>query len=167
MAAGVLPHGKGRGNKALSKRGLAHPSVGQPPLGEPLPHPRIFRAISKWHYLSYPMADEIKDWRLKLRYGKLTTPYKHYTILADGEVGQLAEGFEGGPGTAWMAMKAWAESAEEAVEMIVDIAGQIGFTVTGKVEVYATEPEEAPDEEPFGYDIKFTYYDAGAQEADD
>lgn len=100
-----------------------------------------------------------KDWKLKLRYGKLTTPYSHYTVLADGEVRELAEGFECRPGKAWMAMKTWSMSTEESSDMIRVIGEQIGFIVTGKIEVYSTEPVEPPGENPFGYDIKFTSYD--------
>ena len=28
----------------------------------------------------------ISDWKLKLRYGKLKTPFSHFTVLADGKV---------------------------------------------------------------------------------
>ena len=46
-----------------------------------------------------------KDWKLKLRYGKLATPYQHYTAIAEGVVGQLADGFVCRPGSAFIAMK--------------------------------------------------------------
>jgi hypothetical protein len=39
------------------------------------------------------------------------------------------------------------------------IANQIGFTVTGDVLVYDTEPKAPPQENPHGYDINFTPYD--------
>lgn len=103
-----------------------------------------------------------KDWKLKLRYGKLTTPYHHYTALAEGRVGELADGFSCPPGDAFMSMKAWASSTEEAADMIVAIGGQIGFTVTGNMEIYDTEPAQPPRETPFGYDIQFTPFDPNA-----
>ena len=99
-----------------------------------------------------------KDWKLKLRYGKLYTEFSHYTVLADGEVGDLADGFECRPGRAWMAMKTWATNTGESADMIKVIGEQIGFEVTGKIEVYETEPSEPPQENPHAYDIMFTPY---------
>jgi hypothetical protein len=47
-----------------------------------------------------------KDWKLKLRYGKLKTQYKHFTALAEGIVeGELRHGYECPPGNAWMGIK--------------------------------------------------------------
>lgn len=105
------------------------------------------------------MSEEAPDWKLKLRYGLLTTDFSHFTVMADGLVGKLPEGFSCRPGPAWMAMKAWAQDASEADHMIRLIAGQIGFAVTGKVLVYDTEPAAPPQENPNGYDINFTPYD--------
>ncbi len=101
------------------------------------------------------------DWKLKLRYGKLTTPYKHYTVIAEGVVGQLTEGFLCPPGNAFMSMKTWASSSEESIDMVSAIGRHIGFTVTGRVYVYDTEPTEPPQEKPFGYGIQFTPFDSG------
>ncbi len=97
-----------------------------------------------------------KDWKLKLRYGKLTTPFKHFTLIASGEVGDLAEGFVCARGNAYMGIKVWAESEEEAVDMIQNIGRQIGFIVTGNIEIYETDPKEPPGDNPSGYDIMFT-----------
>ena len=72
-----------------------------------------------------------KDWKLKLRYGKLTTPFHHYTAIAEGVVGKLAEGFSCPPGTAFMGMKTWASSTEESGDMITAFGSQIGFTIIG------------------------------------
>lgn len=102
------------------------------------------------------MEESEKDWKLKLRYGKLTTPFKHYTVIASGEVGDLVEGFECPKGNAYIGIKVWAESDDEAADMIQVIGKQIGFTVTGNIEIHNTEPEEPPRENPFGYDITFT-----------
>lgn len=103
-----------------------------------------------------------KDWKLKLRYGKLTTPFHHYTVVAEGVVGQLAEGFSCPAGSAFMAMKAWASSTDESADMVTVIGRQIGFTVTGRIQIYDTEPVEPPRERPFGYDIQFTTFDPDA-----
>ena len=99
-----------------------------------------------------------KDWKLKLRYGKTKTPYKHYTTIADGIVGELIDGFDCRPGKAYMGMKTWALSTKESADMIKVIGKEIGFEVTGKIEVFITESNEPPSEKPFGYDIKFTPY---------
>lgn len=100
----------------------------------------------------------MKDWKLALRYGKMHTPFSHYTIIADGVANELSDGFECRPGKAFMAMKTWSTSADESIDMAIAIGEQIGFTVTGKVEVYETEPKEPPQENPYGYGISFTPY---------
>lgn len=100
----------------------------------------------------------MKDWKLKLRYGQLTTPFQHFTVIGDGLVGQLEQGFECRPGKAYMGMKTWATDAGEAAEMIQEIGTHIGFTVTGKIQVFKTEPMEPPGDNPRGYDIQFTPY---------
>ena len=106
------------------------------------------------------MANDDKDWKLKLKYGKLRTPFKHFTVLAEGVAGNLVEGFECRRGPAIMAMKTWSESAEESTDMARTIGKQIGFAVTGNVQVYDTEPAIPPGENPHGYDINFTPFDA-------
>lgn len=102
------------------------------------------------------MDNSEKDWKLKLRYGKLQTSYKHVTLIAEGIAGELSDGFECSPGSAYMGMKAWVSSDEEAADMIQAIGTQIGFEVTGDIQLYHTEPEEPPKDNPYGYDIKFT-----------
>jgi hypothetical protein len=99
-----------------------------------------------------------KDWKLKLRYGKLKTPYKHFTAIANGEVVEIVEDFDYKLGKAYMGMKTWASSADEIADMIKVIGKQIGFNVSGNIEVYETEAKEPPKENPYGYDIKFTPY---------
>lgn len=103
-------------------------------------------------------AGDPADWKLKLRYGTLQTPYAHFTVLADGVAGELSGGYACRPGRAWMSMRAWATSAEESIDMAKGIADEIGFDVDGRVEVYETEPEQPPGDRPRGYDIMFTPY---------
>jgi len=100
-----------------------------------------------------------QDWKLKLRYGKMTTPFTHYTTLADGVVNELTEGFQCPKGKVWMAMKNWASSTVESADMIREIGKQSGFEGTGKIEGYETDPKEPPTDKPRGYDIHFTPYD--------
>ncbi|WP_237064504.1 hypothetical protein [Microbulbifer zhoushanensis] len=99
-----------------------------------------------------------KNWRLKLRYGKIETPYQHFTVIADGVAGKLAHGFQCKEGPAFMTMKTWCSDAEESAEMIQGIGADIGFTVQGRIQIYETEPAEPPRDNPFGYDISFTPY---------
>lgn len=99
------------------------------------------------------------DWKLKLRYSRIETSYNHYTVIADGIVGELKEGFSCRPGNAYMGMKTWASSTEESADMIKEIGKEIGFEVIGKIDVFVTEPTEPPGENPHGYSINFTPYD--------
>jgi len=105
-----------------------------------------------------------KNWKLKLRYGKLMTPYQHYTVIAEGKAGVLSDGFSCRPGSAFMAMKTWAISTDESADMLVVIGRQIGFIVTGNIQIYETEPTQPPQDNPFGYDIGFTPFDAASHE---
>jgi hypothetical protein len=102
------------------------------------------------------MDDLEKDWKLKLRYGKLKTPFKHYIVIAKGIVGELEDGFSCPPGNAFMGMKIWASSEDESAEIVQSIGNQIGFSVTGNIEIFTSEPAQPPAENPFGYDINFT-----------
>ncbi|MBL7748592.1 MAG: hypothetical protein JNM19_14245 [Chitinophagaceae bacterium] len=102
------------------------------------------------------MEDSDRDWKLRLRYGQLVTPYIHYTVIAEGEVNELTDGFECPKGKAFMGMKIWAESQEEAADVFQSIGRQIGFNTTGNLDIYETEPQEPPGENPSGYAITFT-----------
>ena len=103
---------------------------------------------------------ESNHWKLELRYGRATTPYKHFTAIADGVAGVLQDGFECRPGPAVMSMKTWATDAAESAHMIRLIGQQIGFVANDMIEVYQTEAEQPPGEHPHGYDIGFGPYDA-------
>lgn len=104
------------------------------------------------------MASEKENPNLiaQLRYGKIKTPFQHHTVIAEGRAGDLVEGFECRKGPAFMALKTWSNSADEASAMIQDIGAQIGFIVTGRIEVFDSAPVKAPGEHPYGYDINFT-----------
>lgn len=102
------------------------------------------------------------DWKVQLRYGRISTPFKHYALVADGTAGQLAEGFECRPGPAVMAMKGWATDPDEAVDMIRYVSEQIGFSIAEKIEVYEAELDEPPRERPFAYNISFVPYSDGS-----
>ena len=115
----------------------------------------------------YIFTREIKwtnmdNWKLKLRYGKLKTPYSHFTVMADGKTDNLNECFECPQGYAWMSMHVWATSTEQAADMMSFVSNDIGFEIREgtKILIYSTEPQKAPREEPFGYGITFTPYQA-------
>ena len=96
-----------------------------------------------------------KYWKLKLRLGLLTSPYRHYSIIAEGIAGEMAEAYDCPKGNAYMGLKVWATSTDEASEMIQVIAAQIGFNIQGHINVYTSEPTEPPQKYPFGYGINF------------
>jgi hypothetical protein len=80
-------------------------------------------------------------------------------LIAEGIVGDLMDCFHCRKGSAFMAMKVWASSHEEAFDMMLSIGRQIGFETTGRIHLYDTDPTSAPRENPYGYDIKFTPFD--------
>ena len=97
-----------------------------------------------------------EDWKLKLRSREMKTPFQHYTVLAAGIVRELRKGYTCPEGDAWMGMKIWDYSTGDAGAMITAVGRQIGFTVTGEIRIYKTEPAKPPGDKPFGYDITFT-----------
>lgn len=104
------------------------------------------------------MAEEHDDnhWTAQLKDGRLSTPFKHFSVFATGVVGdKLAQGFTCPPGNATMAMKIWASSAHEVGEMANSFGKNVGFKVS-KIEIHETKPVEPPGDEPFGYAVEFT-----------
>lgn len=103
--------------------------------------------------------EDTKDWKLKLRYGKETTPYKHFTAIGNGLVGDLVHGYECKKGPAFMSIRTWAIDADQSADMFRIIGAEIGFDANGKIEIFETEPEQPPKDSPFGYDIGFVPYE--------
>lgn len=99
------------------------------------------------------------DWKLKLKFGKIKTNFNHYTVIAEGEVQEIKDGFSCPPGNAMMGMKTWAVDEAQSIDMIKVIGEQIGFIVTGRTYIYDTEPESPPKDKPYGYGINFTPYE--------
>ena len=99
-----------------------------------------------------------EDWKALYQAGKLETPYKHFSAIADGVAGPGAVAHGGRPGPSWLGMRLWARSADEATQMFRVFADQAGFAVKGKVEVFDTEPLEAPRDAPHFYGVRFTPY---------
>jgi len=99
-----------------------------------------------------------KDWKLKLRYGKTKTLFKHYTVIGNCEIGDLDENFSCPKGQAYVGMKIWALNTQEAADVFYSVGEQIGFTPIDKVEVFDTDAVQPPQEEAYAYDITFTPY---------
>ncbi len=101
------------------------------------------------------MDEQNKNWKLKLRYGKLTTIYKHFTAITEGVIEEEAEY---SPGSAFMRIKIWATTYDDAADLVESIAKQVDFTITGAIEIFDTEPQEPPKPNAYGYDLGFTYF---------
>ena len=102
---------------------------------------------------------EERDWKLKLRYGQLTTPYRHYTLMADGVIDRKIEDYDNMPGPAFMGIKIWAATEEDATGILIDVGGHLGFNVTGRIEIYETDPKEPPQDSPSCYQVSFHSYE--------
>lgn len=101
----------------------------------------------------------VKNWKLKLRYGRAETLFHHFTLIADGEVMTPNADFQTRPGPAFLATKAWASDSDQAIDMIGAVGQQLGFKCSGRVYVYDTEAEQPPSDKPYCYDLNFTYYE--------
>jgi hypothetical protein len=102
------------------------------------------------------MASAEKDWKLKLRYGKLQTPYKHYTLIAEGIAGNTLDDFSCRAGNAFMGIKVWAVSYDQAAEILQAVAEDQSFSLTNDIKIFDSDPQQPPAENPYGYDINFT-----------
>lgn len=100
------------------------------------------------------------DWKSLYQAGQLNTPYRHFSVIAEGVAGPNTRQYGGKPGPAFLGMRIWASSVEEARQMTRRFAERVGFVFKGKVEVYDTEPVEPPRADPHAYSIKFTPYAA-------
>ena len=101
------------------------------------------------------------DWKALYQAGKLNTPYTHYSVIAEGVIGgQGAREYGGRPGPAFLGMKVWASSMEDAAKMARLFAERTGFALKGKIQVYETVPSEPPRDAPHAYSISFTPYGA-------
>ena len=85
-------------------------------------------------------------WKLLYRLGLLRTPYRHFTASArgtkDGEAAVLS-------------MSSWAPSKEVAADMVEVIGRELGFLVTGSVDVRENghPAEPPPQKNPSAYGL--------------
>lgn len=103
--------------------------------------------------------DWTKDWKVRLRYGKLHTPYSHFTLLGAGELTNELTWNDCRPGPAILSMKIWASCQDEAFDVFRSVAHQIEFEIDDKIELYDTDPKNPPKVEPYAYDLMFTPFE--------
>jgi hypothetical protein len=112
--------------------------------------------------------DLLKNWKLKLRYGKLKTAFRHFTVIADGEIAEANPDFETTFGmAAFFTIKAWATDGDEAMDMVVSIGRHVGFNATGRIYLYSTDPQQPPRDKPFAYDLDFHQYKRGDEDVEE
>ena len=78
----------------------------------------------------------IKDWFLKLKYGKIKTPFHHYTVLLDVFAEKEVTDYNSNvcpEGNAWMGVKVWANDADEAADIACTFARSIGLEINTSI----------------------------------
>ena len=100
----------------------------------------------------------MSDWKLELEQGLIQTPYRHFTVMADGSSPRGLTDYQCPPGRAWMSVMTWATDEEESINMVRVVGEHLGFEIDGQIEVKAAEPEQPPHEAPYLYAIEFTPY---------
>jgi len=100
-----------------------------------------------------------KNWKLKLRFGKIKTPFIHYTLIAPVLISGYNEIYSAEPGNAFVGIKVWAENMDKAAELFKCLAEDAEFKIIGNIEIYETNPIEPPKDISFSYGINFSYYE--------
>jgi hypothetical protein len=83
----------------------------------------------------------------------------HYTVIADGVLDRFVPGHTCQPGPAMLGLKVWATSALHAASVAQQVGGHVGFTLSGRAEIYKTAPAQPSGGKPCGYDLQLTAYD--------
>jgi hypothetical protein len=73
----------------------------------PSRHRRIYESGAA-NQAFFMNLEGLKNWKLKLRYGRMKTAFRHFTVLAEGDVVSPNEDFETGLGPSIFGMKVWA-----------------------------------------------------------
>ena len=107
-------------------------------------------------YLTMSWTDNPpKDWNLKLRYGKLKSPFTHFATITKGTFEEAFPEYGCPAGDAVMGLKVWAQDAREAARVSIAFGESIGFLASNDSEVYEAAPEEPPKQEPYVYQWTF------------
>lgn len=90
-------------------------------------------------------------WKLLYRLGLLRTHYRHFTASAKGT--------KNGEATV-MSMNTWAPSKEVSADMLAVIGRELGFTLSGEVDVRENgDPGEPPPKRhPSAYAVTYIPY---------
>lgn len=100
-----------------------------------------------------------KDWKLKLRYGKIRTPYQHFTAIAEGVVVKSDNSLQYPAGPAIITLRTWARDSGQSIELIQSLGNELGYDITGNIQIYETDPERPPKDKPYGYGLNFTPFE--------
>ena len=82
------------------------------------------------------------------------TDFKHFSLVAGGEAMEDHQIPDTEPGPAVMSMKVWAQTVEQAVDVVCEVGNQIGFKIGESVEVHTTQAKQAQRDEPFAYEVR-------------
>ena len=80
--------------------------------------------------------------------------FKHFSLVAGGDTIEGHQVPDGRPGPSVMSMKVWAESVEQAVDVVCEVGNEVGFRIEESVEVHRTPAKQKMREEPFAYDLR-------------
>ena len=99
--------------------------------------------------------DPPSDWKLKLRYGKLETPFSHFATVTKGAFDEAFPEYGCPAGDAVMGLKVWAANADEAALVSRAFGQSLGFSASGDTEVYDVPPDEPPKQKAHVYHWTF------------
>ena len=91
--------------------------------------------------------------------------FKHFSLVAGGDTVEGHQVPGGEPGPSVISMKVWAETVEQAVDVLCEIGNQVGFKIEKNVEVHRTPAQQGVREQPFAYDLRVIACPVDAREA--
>ena len=95
--------------------------------------------------------------------GERTKAVSHFTVFVESRLVRETKANKGDLGFAVVSVKCWAESSEAAEDMAVFFVQELaGGFVNGKIEVLATDPDQPPETDPYGYDLTIKSFDVEA-----
>ncbi|MEM5516187.1 hypothetical protein WNY37_04450 [Henriciella sp. AS95] len=80
--------------------------------------------------------------------------FKHFSIVAGGELVEGHEVPDGAVGPNVVSMKVWAADVEQAVDVYCEVGNRIGFKIDQNVEVHRTPAQQAQGDNPTAYDVR-------------
>ena len=103
-------------------------------------------------------AERGRDWKLKLRYGRLETAFQPFTVIVEVVAETPSEQNPDVLGPAFMGFSCWAEDTDQAADMARFFARTFGCSLPehSKIEIFETDPKEPPRARPHGYAFNWT-----------